>query len=183
MSHDSLKNCQCCFAKNPRLILAKQHWQFFKLSGDKIYHPGFFDKQHSGSDEISNGGYTYYWSGRSDGTRLGGVVIYIFSRLQSSVVGVTPVDERIMVLRLKHIQGWPLTSAEGEYTRNNSAGKWKRLPSANAISSSRERRCSLISVGCGNSVGLMAVSLACLDQRPPIVPCRRSRRQFAAYRM
>lgn len=31
-----------------------------------------------------------------------GVVIDIYSRLQYSVVGVTPVDERMMLMRLKH---------------------------------------------------------------------------------
>ena len=54
-----------------------------------------------GSGTISVGGYTYYWSGRSDGHHLQGVAIAISSRLQPSVVEVTPVDERIMVLRLK----------------------------------------------------------------------------------
>ena len=35
-----------------------------------------------------------------------GVAIGISSRLQPSVVEVTPVDERIMSLRLKHILGF-----------------------------------------------------------------------------
>ncbi|XP_069977672.1 uncharacterized protein [Penaeus vannamei] len=54
-----------------------------------------------GSGIISVGGYTYYWSGRSDGHYLQGVAMSIFSKLQPSVVEVTPVDERIMVLILK----------------------------------------------------------------------------------
>ncbi|XP_069979450.1 uncharacterized protein [Penaeus vannamei] len=49
----------------------------------------------------SVGGYTYCWSGRNDGHHLQGVAIVISNRLQPSVVEVTPVDERIMVLRLK----------------------------------------------------------------------------------
>lgn len=51
-----------------------------------------------GSGAISVGGYTYYWSGRSDGHRLQGAATAISSRLQPSVGEVTPVDERIMVL-------------------------------------------------------------------------------------
>ena len=54
-----------------------------------------------GSGMTCVGGYTYYWSGRSDGHHLQGVAIAVSSRLQPSVVEVTPVDERIMVLRLK----------------------------------------------------------------------------------
>ena len=53
------------------------------------------------SSMISVDGYTYYWSGRSDGHHLQGVAMAISSRLQPSVVEVTSVDERIMVLRLK----------------------------------------------------------------------------------
>ena len=54
-----------------------------------------------GSGSTSVGGYTYYWSGRSDGHHLQGVAIAVSGRLQPSVVEVTPVDERIMVMRLK----------------------------------------------------------------------------------
>ena len=53
------------------------------------------------SSTISVGGYTYYWLGRSDSHHLQGVPMAISSRLQPSVVEVTPVDERIMVMRLK----------------------------------------------------------------------------------
>ncbi len=41
----------------------------------------------------------------SDGTHLRGVAVAIPSRLQSSVVEVAPVDERIMQVRLKHTLG------------------------------------------------------------------------------
>ena len=58
------------------------------------------------SGEISSGGYTYYWSGRNDGAHLGGVAIGISSRLQASVDEVTTVDERIMLLRLRHTLGF-----------------------------------------------------------------------------
>ncbi|KAG0724748.1 LINE-1 retrotransposable element ORF2 protein [Chionoecetes opilio] len=49
--------------------------------------------------ETSTGGYTYYWSGMSNGHR---VAIGISSKLQPSVVEVTPVDECIMRVRMKH---------------------------------------------------------------------------------
>ncbi|XP_069995883.1 craniofacial development protein 2-like [Penaeus vannamei] len=48
---------------------------------------------------ISVGG--YYCSGRSNGHHLQGVAMVISNRLQSSVVEFTPVDECIMVMRLK----------------------------------------------------------------------------------
>ena len=50
----------------------------------------------SGNDEINSRGFTYYWSRISYGAHLKGVTIGISSRLQPSVVKVTPVDERIM---------------------------------------------------------------------------------------
>ena len=59
-----------------------------------------------GSGVASEGGYTYHWSGRGDGQHREGVAIAISSRLQSSVVEVAPVDERIMVMRLKHSFGF-----------------------------------------------------------------------------
>ncbi len=67
---------------------------------------GLSEVRRPGSGEICSGGYTYYWSGRSGGSRLGEVAIGISSRLRSSVVGVTAVDERIMLLRMKHTLGF-----------------------------------------------------------------------------
>ena len=57
---------------------------------------GFSETRRPGSDEISSGSLTYYWSGMSNGARLKGVAIGISSRLQPSVVNITPVDECIM---------------------------------------------------------------------------------------
>ncbi len=54
-----------------------------------------------GNGEVSREGYTYYWSGQSDGAHCKGVAIAIYTRLQSSVIGVTPVDECVMLVRLK----------------------------------------------------------------------------------
>ncbi len=59
-----------------------------------------------GNGETSSGGYTYYWSGRGDFAHLEGVAVRISSQLQSSVTGVTPVDERIILVRLKHTLGF-----------------------------------------------------------------------------
>ena len=59
-----------------------------------------------GSSETSSKGSTYYWSGMSNGHHVNGVAIGVSSRLQPSVVEVTPIDERIMRLRLKHSLGF-----------------------------------------------------------------------------
>lgn len=50
------------------------------------------------------GVYTYYWSDQSDDTRLLGVAIAIFSRLQSFAFGVTPVDEHMMLKVEAHFE-------------------------------------------------------------------------------
>ena len=55
-----------------------------------------------GSGEIRSIGCTYYWSGMSKSAHLKGIAIGISSRPRLSVVEVTPVDEHIMCLRLKH---------------------------------------------------------------------------------
>ena len=77
-----------------------------ELSRLRVDMVGLSETRRPGSGETSSGGYTYYWSGMSDGTHLRGVAIGISSRLQPSVVEVIPVDERIMRLRLKHTMGF-----------------------------------------------------------------------------
>ena len=57
---------------------------------------GLSETRRPGSGEISSRGFIYYWCGMSNGARLKGVAIGVSSRLQSSVVEVIPVDERIM---------------------------------------------------------------------------------------
>ena len=57
------------------------------------------------SGEISVGGYTYYWSGRSDGYHSEGVAVAISGRLAQMVVEAVPVNERMMRLRVKHSLG------------------------------------------------------------------------------
>ncbi|KAG0720949.1 hypothetical protein GWK47_047408 [Chionoecetes opilio] len=52
------------------------------------------------SGETSSGGYTCYWSDMSNCHRIRRVGISI--KLQPSVVEVTPVDERIMRVRMQH---------------------------------------------------------------------------------
>ena len=59
-----------------------------------------------GEGTTSSGGYTYYWSGRQDGLRREGVAVAILNHLCPAVVRVTPVDERIMVVRMKHTLGF-----------------------------------------------------------------------------
>ncbi len=75
-------------------------------------HPSFFfffflsETRRPGSGETSSGGCTYYCSGISDGTRLRGIAVGISSWMQPLVVEVTPVYERIMLVRLKHTLGF-----------------------------------------------------------------------------
>ena len=59
-----------------------------------------------GDGEISCDGYTYYWSGCSNGARLRGVAVAVSTRLVPSVVKVTNVDERIMLVRMEHTIGF-----------------------------------------------------------------------------
>ena len=59
-----------------------------------------------GSGEISSGGYTYYWSGCSNGARLRGVAVAVSDRFRSAVTKVTPIDERILLVRVKHSVGF-----------------------------------------------------------------------------
>ena len=46
--------------------------------------------------EIMVGGYTYYWSGRSDGYHAQGVAVAVSNKLTPMIIEVTPVNERIM---------------------------------------------------------------------------------------
>ena len=77
-----------------------------ELSRLRVDIVGLSETRRPGSGETSSEGYTYYWSGMSNGARLRGVAIGISSRLQPSVVEVTPVDERILRMRLKHTMGF-----------------------------------------------------------------------------
>ena len=55
--------------------------------------------------EIMAGGYTYYWSGRSDGYHAQGVAVAVSNKLTPMIMEVTPVNERIMKLRIRHSLG------------------------------------------------------------------------------
>ena len=59
-----------------------------------------------GSGSISEGGYTFYWSGSPGGERCRGVAVAVSNRLAASIVRVAAVDERIMVARLRHTVGF-----------------------------------------------------------------------------
>ena len=104
---------------NLRRALRVGTWNILSLSEDhrlpllsgelrrlRVDIAGLSEVRRPGNGETSSGGYTYYWSGMSDGTHLRGVAVAISSRLQSSVVEVAPVDERIMRVRLKHTLGF-----------------------------------------------------------------------------
>lgn len=61
---------------------------------------GFSETKKPGSGDISMENYTFYLgSGQSNGARCKGVAVAICSQLQSSVDGVTPADERMMLMR------------------------------------------------------------------------------------
>ena len=55
--------------------------------------------------EIRAGGYTNYWSGRSDGYHAQGVVVAVSNKLTPMIIEVTPVNEGIMRLRICHSLG------------------------------------------------------------------------------
>ena len=55
--------------------------------------------------EIMVGGYTYYWSDRSDGYHAQGVAVAVSNKLTPMIIEVTPVNERIMRRRIFHSLG------------------------------------------------------------------------------
>ena len=57
-----------------------------------------------GSRWISEGGYNYYWPGLPQG-HLEGVAVVDADRLVPMITEVTPVNERIMTLRISHTLG------------------------------------------------------------------------------
>ena len=52
--------------------------------------------------DIMVGGYTYYWSGRSDGYHAQGVAVAVTNKLTPMIIEGTPVNKRIMRLRIRH---------------------------------------------------------------------------------
>ena len=73
-----------------------------ELSRLRVDMVGLSETRRPASGETSSKCFTSYWSNMSIGHHVKGLAIGISSRLQPSVVEVTPVDERIMRLRLKH---------------------------------------------------------------------------------
>ena len=57
------------------------------------------------SGEIMVGGYTYYWSGHSDGYHGQGVAVAVSKKLTPMIIEVTPVNKRIMRQRIRHSLG------------------------------------------------------------------------------
>ena len=99
---------------NLRRVLCVGSWNVLSLSEDHRL-PHLSDELSrlrvdmvglSGSGETNSKGFTYYWSGMSNIHHVKRVAIGISSRLKTSVVEVTQVDERIMRLRLKHSLGF-----------------------------------------------------------------------------
>ena len=46
--------------------------------------------------KIMVGGYTYYWSGRTDNYHAQGVAVAVSNKLTAMIIEVTPVNKRIM---------------------------------------------------------------------------------------
>ena len=57
------------------------------------------------SGEIMAGGYTYYWSGHSDGYHAQGVAVAVSNKLTPMIIEVTSVNKRITRLRIHHSLG------------------------------------------------------------------------------
>ena len=55
--------------------------------------------------EIMVGGYTCYWSGRTNGDHAQGVAVAVSNKLTPMIIEVTPVNERIMRRRIRHSLG------------------------------------------------------------------------------
>ena len=51
------------------------------------------------------GGYTYYWSGRSDGYHAQGVAEAVSNKLTPMIIEVTPVNKCVMRRRIHHSLG------------------------------------------------------------------------------
>ena len=58
--------------------------------------------QRPDSGKIMAGGYTYDWSGHSDGYHSQGVAVAVSNKLPPMIIEVTPVTERIPRLRIRH---------------------------------------------------------------------------------
>lgn len=63
---------------------------------------GIFETRKPGRGETRRRGFTYYWSDRSDITRLWEVTVGIFIWMPSLVAEVTPINESITEVRLQH---------------------------------------------------------------------------------
>ena len=61
--------------------------------------------QRPDSSKIMVGVCNYYWSGRSDGYHTQGVAVTVSNKLTPMMIEVTPVNERIMRLRIRHSLG------------------------------------------------------------------------------
>ena len=55
--------------------------------------------------EIMAGGYTYYWSGRSDGYHSQGVAVAVSNKLTPMIIEVTSLNEFIMRRKICHFLG------------------------------------------------------------------------------
>ena len=77
----------------------------FKLKRLNISIAALSEVRRPDSGEIMAGGYTYSWYGRSDGYHAEGIAVAMSNKLTPMIIEVTPVNERIMRLRIRNSLG------------------------------------------------------------------------------
>ena len=77
----------------------------FELQRLNIGIAALSEVRRTDSGEIMGGSCTYCWSGHSDGYHAQGVAVAVYSKLTPMIIEVTPVNERIMRLRIRHSFG------------------------------------------------------------------------------
>ena len=77
------------FREDDYLFLLSSEFPCLNFSG-----AAFSEVRKPYSGEIMVGGYTYYWSGRSDISHAQEVAVAVFNKLTPMIIEVTPVNER-----------------------------------------------------------------------------------------
>ena len=121
-----------------------------ELSKLRVDMVGLSETRRPGSGETTSKGFTYYWSGKSNGHHVKGVAIGVSSKLQPSVVEVTPFDELIMRLRLKHFMSVVAVYAPIEVCETEE--KEMFYPNLDSVLHQCPRRDALIFLGDFNAV-------------------------------
>ena len=91
-------------------VLSRREDDHLSLLSSELKHlnigiAALYEIRRPDCSEIMFGGYTYYWSGHSDGYHAQGVAVVVFNRMTPRIIKVTPVNEHIMRLRIHHSLG------------------------------------------------------------------------------